>query len=106
MSSNDKKTESTSAVRKISSRRLKDLRKESLRIERRLSTLQNRSNEVKTQVESVSSNGVGKTAFVMEVEYIDSEVRSLNAALARIAKTHSDFLTKNQKLDQERLGLE
>lgn len=106
MSSNDKKTESTSAVRKISSRRLKDLRKESLRIERRLSTLQNRSNEVKTQVESVSSNGVGKTTFVMEVEYIDSEVRSLNAALARIAKTHSDFLTKNQKLDQERLGLE
>jgi len=105
MSSNDKKTESTSAVRKISSRRLKDLRKESLRIERRLSTLQNRSNEVKTQVESVSSNGVGKTTFVMEVEYIDSEVRSLNAALARIAKTHSDFLTKNQKLDQERLGI-
>lgn len=42
----------------------------------------------------------------MKVKYLDSEVRALNAALARIAKTHSDFLTKNQKIDQERLGLE
>lgn len=105
MSSNDKKTESTSAERKISKRRLKDLRKESSRIERRLSTLHKRVDEVKSLIDSDSNNGGGKTSFVLEVEYIDSEVRTLNAALARIAKTHSDYLTKNQKLDQERLGI-
>ena len=104
MSTNDRKTESASTERMISSRRLKDLRKESASTERRLSTLLKQADEVKSQIDS--SNGEGKTSLVMEIEYIDSEARTLNATLARLAKTHSDYLAKNQNLRQERLGLE
>ena len=98
------KPASKSSERKISARRFKDLRKDTSRIERRLSTLLTRGNEVDIHIGS--SNGQGCTSFVMEKEYIDSEVGDLNATIARKAKTHSDYLAKNQRIDQERLGLE
>lgn len=95
---------SSSEERKISARRLKDLRKETFRTERRLSILLRTADEVKIQIDSPEQNG--KRKLVMEVEYIDSEASKLNAALDRLSKTHSDYLAKNQRIDQERLGLE
>jgi len=97
------KSASSSSERKISVRRLKDLRKGSSRIERRLSTLSQRADEVKSQIDS--SNGEGKTSLVMEIEYIDSELGKLNAVNARLAETHSSYLSKNKRIDEERLGL-
>ena len=98
------KTASSSEERKISDRRLYELRKKTSRTERRLSTLQKRADVVTSQIDSPEQNG--KRKLVLEKEYIDSEASKLNAALDRISKTHSEYLAKNQRLDQERLGLE
>ncbi len=100
---NANKTASSSSERKISDRRLKDLRKGSSRIERRLSAISKRADEVKSQIDS--SNGEGKTSLVMEIEYIDSQLGKLDAVKARLAETHSSYITKNKRIDEERLGL-
>ena len=94
---------SSSKARKISSRRLKDLRTESSRSEGRLSTLLKRGDEITNLIEAPEQNG--KRKLVMEKEYIDSEANKLNAALDRLSKTHSDYLAKNSRIDEERLGL-
>ncbi len=94
---------SKSTKRKISHRRLKDLRKRSSVLERRLSSLSKRADEVNSLIGS--SNGEGRTSFVMEIEYIDSQREKLSAVKARLAKTHSEYLAKNKRIEEERLGL-
>ena len=100
---NATKTASKSSERKISTRRLKGLRKRSSGLERRLSSLSKRADEVNSQISS--SSGESKTSFVMEVEYIDSQREKLSAVKARLAKTHSEYIAKNKRIDEERLGL-
>ena len=89
--------------RKISARRLKDLRTVTYRTERRLFTLLKRVDEITNLIDAPEQNG--KRKLVLEKEYIDSEVSNLNASLDRLSKTHSDYLAKNQGIDAERLGL-
>lgn len=101
---NNQKDASSSTVRKISDRRLQDLRTETGRTERRLSTLLARANAVEKLIDSPEQNG--KRKLVLEKEYIFSETSKLNATLDRLSKTHSEYLAKNQRLDQERKGLE
>jgi chromosome segregation ATPase len=93
---------SVSKERKISKRRLLELRAETDRTERHLSTLQKRSEELKNRI---GSSKHSRRKLVMEVEFLDSEATKLNAALDRLSKTHSDYVTKNQKLDQGRSEL-
>lgn len=101
---NNQKDASSSKERKISDRRLKNLQKKTGRTERRLSTLLERANTVEKLIDSPEQNG--KRKLVLVKEHIFSETSRLNAALDRLSRTHSEYLAKNQRLDQEGKGLE